>query len=472
MSVRGDQVLRKWAFFISTVAAVAVIGCGGGGGGTSNGSGGGNNGGGGNLTTVNLPAVPGLVSYQYLTGQGRAPAGLIANIDDITLTDVDNQIVDNALTVNLHLGLDVYSNAIGNIDVPVAVGANSRVFNQFELKINTLDDNGNIISGPGGQNAIDQIFDATFLAQTGRQTILPVLLDDQMITLDGGGNPFLDLNLFESANYDPVAGRMLGFYSDYVQFDLSSMATSDKPSLSGGSVGNRVYFSGDNIAISEAGNTGVIEVLTPTGIVGGTFTPKVTNPIPAPGTYTLLANDPRDVTNTAKIASLAGIYRSYTEVFSNLNTFECFVFPNTAEDLQPDCVMFTRDGNGNITSFYFGGIDYEQGTISVFPINQVVTGDSSNEIDGTISAFTDANGNNVGTVATSSVEASVRSGTFSLSGPPAGFPTTGRFLVFRTEGTDATISATRHMGVKIRRPNVRRPKSLHTLKRIPQVPHK
>lgn len=471
MSVRGDRVLRKWAFLISTVAAVAVIGCGGGGGGTSNGSGGGNNGGGGNLSSVNLPAVPGLVSFQYLTGQGRAPNSLVAKIDDITLTDVDNQIVDDPLTVNLQLGLNVYSNAIGNVDVPVAVGANSRVFNQFELKISTLSDGNVTYTGPGGQNAIDTNFDATFLAQTGRQTILPVLLDDQMITVDISGNPVLDTNLFQSSNYDPIANRMLGFYSDYVQFDLSGMATSSKPSLSGGSIANRVYFSGDNIAISEGGSNGVIEVLTPTGIIGGTFTPKITNPIPAPGTYTLLANDPRDVTNTAKIASLAGIYRSYTEVFANVGTFEAFVFPNTAEDLQPDCVMFTRDGNGNITSFYFGGIDYDQGTVSIFPINQVVTGDSSNEIDGTISAFKDANGNDVGTVATSSVEASVRTGTFTLSNPPAGFPATGRFLVFRTEGTDATITA-RRAGVKIARPNVRRPKSLHSLKRIPQARHK
>lgn len=434
-------VLNKWAFLLLASAAVAVAGCGGSGGGSAGGGAGG--GAVANNSFVNLPNTPGLVQMFYLSGQGRAPqpGDLTAVITDIPLRDNNNQIIDDFGTVNVQIGLSTYTTANGNVNVPFSPGDDSRVFPTFDFIVNELQEftsiglPPNIITGPNGQVVVNQAFAANFLAEPGRQTILPVFIDDAMIFLDSTNQPVFDAAQFQLVNFDPINNEMLGFFSDYVMFDITNLSTDQKPLLSDGTVANRVYFSGDNIAVSQSGPNGNFEVLTPTSVIGGTFNPpQIQGSTVKPGTYDLVTPDPRDVTGNAKIASLVGIWRDYTDVISNSSTFETIVFPNTAESNLPDLVMFQRNSLGAITNVYFGGMDYGAMTWEAFPIGQVVTGDPSNMISGSITSLLDTAGNPISVVDSTIAEESIRSGTFSLDGAaPAGFnvPANGRFIVFR-----------------------------------------
>ena len=90
-------------------------------------------------------------------------------------------------------------------------------------------------------------------------------------------------------------------------------------------------------------------------------------------------------------------------------------------------VVFARDGSGNITTMYFGEMDFGSNSFAIWPIDQVDDGDASNEDNGTISGLLDVNGS------PTINHRHVRSGTFAMTSGtiPSAFQSTGRFIVYR-----------------------------------------
>ena len=475
--------MRKLALAL-VAASFVVIGCGGGGGG-------GNNGGGGvpppdTGSFVKLPANPGQVAISYLTGAGRAPGDMTAIIRRAGLRD-DFGEVETILSPERSLLLNGYTHQIINLDVPTT---SSRFFTSFLLEVKEIRvDNGSpfpdVFPAGGSAPLVQEEFPASIRVLPGRVTSVAVRLDDTMFDLNAADpadifqrDVFIDANLVEN----PVQGidTLNGFLSDYIMFDISGIPSGERPLLSSGAAASKVYFSGDFAALSQGGSNGVFEVLTALGFVEGTFGPIVDLPSPGGnkppfGTYTLLQADPRDDDpsdddfpgpDAAKINALQGTYYNLADVVGGLGTFEMITFPRSQErevfDAQSgnmvlrelsvqDVILIRRSGN-TITKMYFGEIDFGQNagdptTIRAYPIGQIDTGDAFNEIEGTVSAFRDVNGNLVNLNDPSDDEEErggkiqrIGSGQFTLmSGTdpiyggtlPAEFPTTGRFLVFR-----------------------------------------
>jgi hypothetical protein len=113
--------------------------------------------------------------------------------------------------------------------------------------------------------------------------------------------------------------------------------------------------------------------------------------------------------------------------FLDVGTFECFMFPQSGSQNKQEIAMIARNGSGQITTMYFGEVNYSSNTFSVWPIDQVDDGEASNELTGTVSALLDRNG------APTSNPSHVRSGTFTFDtgGLPPGFSASGRFIVYR-----------------------------------------
>ena len=178
-----------------------------------------------------------------------------------------------------------------------------------------------------------------------------------------------------------------------------------------------------------------MEVLTPIAPpIEGLFLPPVILPGGnGPGTYTLRQIDPRDLSNIARITALTGTWKNYIESdparspFLNVGQFECFTFPQSLNQDRHDMVVFARDGSGNITTMYFGEMDFGSNSFAIWPIDQVDDGDASNEVNGTISGLLDVNGS------PTINHRHVRSGTFAMTSGtiPSAFQSTGRFIVYR-----------------------------------------
>ncbi|HRK20596.1 MAG TPA: hypothetical protein PLX06_02225 [Fimbriimonadaceae bacterium] len=449
--------MRKWGLLFAAAAAV-MVGCDGGSG--SSGVGGGGGGGGVTLSSIN-PAIFsnssgafGRVEVTYNTGQGRAPGSLTAVVDRLSLVDElfpigdSRNNVDTFLNPSRNLGLDAYTSQSVMVNVPMSnLGfsgpVNGRFFDSFTLSFaRFLEEQFNgslqtVTDNLGNVETLDEVFGANILALAGRTNSLQVFIDDAMITADSNGITF-DRDLFEAVNLvDDGSGNMilLGHIADYVVFDISSVAS--KPTMSNSVPATRFWVSGDNFALSGDVGAGseYMEVLTPLPPpIEGVFNPPV--PLPGgigPGTYTLLQNDPVDISGLAKIAALRGTWRNYSDAntsqsaFLNLGTFECFTFPQSLDQDKHDMVVVSRTAGGTITNLYFGQMDFDSNSFSIWPIAQVDDGDASNEVSGTISGLLDRNGG------TPSTNRHVRSGTFTITGGgvPAGFASSGRFIVYR-----------------------------------------
>jgi len=440
------------------VAAGAVlVGCDGSSG--NAGVGGGGGGGGVTLSSINPSIFSsssgafGRIEVTYNTGQGRAPGSLTAVVSRLNLVDDlfpigdSRNNVDTLLNPERHLGLDAYTSQNITVSVPMSnLGfsgpVNGRLFDSFTLDISRFleeqfDGSLQVVNGPGGPASLLETFDANLLALAGRTTGLQLFIDDAMITAPGIGIDF-DRDLFEAINLvDDGTGNfvLMGHLADYVVFDISSVPS--KPTMSNSIPATRVWFSGDAIALSGAVGAGseYMEVLTALPPpVEGVFNPPV--PLPGgigPGTYTLLQNDPIDLSGLAKITALRGTWRNYSDstaqsAFLNLSTYECFTFPQSLDQDKHDMVVIARSGSGTITNLYFGQMDFDSNSFAIWPIAQVDDGDASNEINGSISGLLDRNGS------TPSTNRHVRSGTFTITtvGPlPSGFAQTGRFIVYR-----------------------------------------
>lgn len=477
MRGRGEQVLRKLALALA-VASIGVVGCGGGGGGNNNvppPSGGG--------SFVKLPLNPGELSVNFLTGAGRAVGDYTAIIRRIVLRD-DFGEVETTIAPELSLQLNGYTQQIARLSVPTT---SSRFFQNFTLEIKELRvDNGSPFPDvyPSGTNAplVSTEFPSSIRILPGRSTSVQVRLDETMFDIFAvDPDPIFQEDIWRAVNLveNPVQGidTLNGFLSDYIMFDLSAMSSLDRPEMSDATAANRVYFSGDFLALSTGGSSGAFEVLTPLGFISGNYSPIVNLPGPNGnkppfGSYLLTQADPRDDdpsdndfpgSTVHQITALQGTYYQLSDVVGGLTSFEMITFPRSQERLVfdtqlnqdvlrelsvQDVVLIKRSGS-TITNMYFGEIDFgaNQGdptTIRAYPIGQMDDGDAHNEIEGVVSDFKSVNGSSVSLNVDDSLRASqiqkIGSGTFTLqSGTdpiyggalPGDFPSTGRFLVFR-----------------------------------------
>jgi hypothetical protein len=264
--------------------------------------------------------------------------------------------------------------------------------------------------------------------------MLPFYVDDAIFTYSGGAMNF-DSNLFQQINQPTgTTTPVNGFISDYVSFDLSGIADANKPTLSTGVVANRVYFSGDNYAISPAGTSGDFEALTldPADPVKGSFGPPGTLPsgggtLSHGGTYSLVKANPVDLTGTLRITALQGIWRDYTTVLSGLSNFFVITLPSSNDNQYQEILFVTRNGS-TVTNLYFGYVDYSAMTFRAYPVKDLVTAAIDGELTGTISSLTNSSG------VSTNLPSSVRFGNFQFNAGqtlPSGFSNSGKFTVFR-----------------------------------------
>jgi len=429
-----NSILKKWAFAFAA-ASILIIGCGGGGGGnngSSGGSGGNGNGGSGGGPVVNLGSAPGYVSFQYLSGAGRAPGDMTVVIKNLQLQSPNTgQIFETVISPELDVQLNGYTLNSQRLAIPGVV--NSVTFDQYLLELDSLKiEGGGTYSGSNGSPLVYEQFPAHITVFPGRQSNVAVRLDDTMFTLGAGGVTFHD-DYFLAVNTSASTGDVVNSYlADYLMFDISGL-TGTHPVLpqDGTTPADRVYFTGDNYAVSSAAAGGEFDVLTPIGFIEGSWQAPISSGRNSfPGTFTLVQPDPRDPDpNTAlRITALQGIWRDVNDVVSNLGTFAAISLPSSQDDNFQTILLIKRTGT-TITGMYFGQIDLQAGQLRAYPIDQVSPGSTLNEIDGTVSALKDKSG-----ALTADIK-SVRSGTFTLvdgtGTVPADFPTTGTFVVFR-----------------------------------------
>jgi hypothetical protein len=423
--------LKKWSILLA-VALVGVIGCGGRGGdrlvppGDQQ------------QSFVNLPDVPGQIHVNYLTGQGRAVGDTYLVLRRLEFADSFGRVTRELTETRLRL--NGYQSQIVPLNVPVPAGLSSRLFESFELEAVRFEQQRQF--GPFIWEDIVGLPD-TFPARVrvfrGRHTLLPVFIDDAMVRVEGvGGNmfPVFDREQFRLINMAEDPNAMLGFLSDYVMFDLTNLPANARPNLSSGPIASRVFFSGDGYAISdrgqEAGDQGYFEFLTldiATPVEGRFKGPATINGVRTPGTYNLVQPDPTDPTlNPAllsKITSLHGIWRPVEDLIGNMGAFEAITFPSSRDDNFHDLV-FVRRQNNVIVDMYFGFVDFETNEFRAYPIRNIAEGEVDGEVSGTVTNL------RTGAGAGTTLPHAVRTGTFTFTtGAPSGFPTSGRFLVFR-----------------------------------------
>lgn len=416
---------------------MGIVGCGGNGdGGSGGGPGGGGGGGGESGLTVNLPTGPGLVNFIYLTGQGRAVEPLTGVISQIQLTDAFGT-VETQLEDPMALPLNSFTSQLRALNVQAS---NSRFFNVFRLNVTRLESGTGTV--PGQNPVVDQGFPANIRVFPGRQTTVPVFLNDGMFRISSTTNEALfDREQFKEINYSD-ANRIEAFLGDYIRINIASPAfVGTKPKiLTTGADAGYVYISGDRVALSESGSSGRFEVLTDNfdnAREEGFFGPNVTLPGgdggSSLGSYALEGPDPNDLTAAAKITSLQGIYREFDEVLLGLSSNAAVSFPNVNDDEEKQQFVlaslerYTADGKSRVRakSLYVGLANFKTNRFTAYPISTfAVPGSVDGEVTGTLSGYRRRSVNGKSVVLTGNY--AVQTGT--LAG---GIPRSGSFTVFR-----------------------------------------
>ncbi|HWD41384.1 MAG TPA: hypothetical protein VG944_21245 [Fimbriimonas sp.] len=461
-----NRSLKKWAFGCAAALALAVVGCGGNG---SSNSGGGTAGSTGGTTfptaQVRIPNQQfGLVYVAFLTGQARATGDLYMNLEDATI--VDNQLnkqVSRAQLSPVKIHLAAYTLQYVTLDPPEA-GLNSEVFDQFLLdpfSFATEQADGSVGLNPGDpgvflpdQNTLPQSIPTRLRVFPGRDSLLPLFVDDSMFSVQNNTGVF-DYDQFKAVNMPATAnpnttGKVVGYLSDYVQFDLSHVPAANVPHLLvSGKAATHFYFSGDNYAMSDDGigqSSGNFEQLTldPNnpldGLMAQPNTPLSNQFAFAnfPGTYDLRQANPTDLSGLSKITSLFGRWRKSTDLINfNGSSFDIIILPNTDESYSqanPTDVVAVAHNGSTITNIY-AGFAYFNATSGkpkavLFPLPGFVNASVSGEVDYDLSDYKSGNGNPVAN------EPDIRFGSFTLDAgspnkPPTGFANSGTFVVFR-----------------------------------------
>jgi len=461
--------------------ALAVAGCGGG-----------NSGGDSKPTpdepdnggpTVNLENKPGAIELTLLSGQGRistkAEGDIFARLSRVSFVDTEGRDEMPPLGSALQVQLNSYQNQLARLNVAVralndpltGLPLNSRLFQSMALDIDQAkvtnggadvlvtsfkrrlpsgeiqkDDSGNDLISTGGITFGTNINVRAF---PGRYTNLPVFLNDTMLgdlnipAPPDSPNLTLDLQAFEDENQIDALGRLPGFVSDYISFDISNLSDSFKPLLSSGSVAQRVYFSGDAYAVSGTGPSGAFESLTQVYNPANPYVTGVLRPpsgLPNPpgvsgstifATYSLQQIDPTDPFSSAHITSIQGILRDVSKMIKSPTGEFAVTFPSSFDNDSQDIVFVKQDGTGGnwgkITNLYFGTINYSDRKIRLYPLKDLVTAIPSpgDEVVVDVSSMLSGSGG-----ATNDA-AAVRSGVYSNLTLPGFSGTTGTYVVYR-----------------------------------------
>jgi len=435
ISFEVNRLLKKWAF-LSVAAALVVIGCGGSGGGGTSGS-----------TTSTTSTIPGTnvrinlgnanssgttyghINFYYLTGQGRgsrAAGDLVANIRDVTIEDEFGSINAPGSGSGATFNLVSFQVASFRLDVPFN-GQNSRLFANYELRFDHFTYEGSLTRLDPPVNS--STFPARIRVFPGRDTTVPIFLDDAMFTVNGSSVSF-DESRFIDGNESGNPPAIQSFVGDYVEFDISALPVASRPQLLTGDFAGRFFISGDNYAIGQAGDSGTFEVMTEDSQrFSGTYGSEHTIGQYTPGTYTLYQADPSDINGLAKIISIAGGWRSNHRVISNPGAFEIITFPTHNDNAHQEMVAVQFDGSGNPTNLYFGFLNFDNGKFEIHPVKAITDPtDFTGVLTGTVSGYSTASG-----AITSSPNA-VRYGHYlfdSGQSLPSGFQSEGTFVVFR-----------------------------------------
>lgn len=453
-------------------AAIAAVGCGGSGNGTHAGGGGGGTGPKSNvgikvkLTGLNT-APPGAIEVAYLTGQGRAVGDLTAVVQRLIFQDSYGEVT-NPLAPLTNCVLSGYQNNVVHMDVPFstqAVGAPSRLFTSFNLDFLQFNEETDspvqgsyvVLPEPAG---FPKTYPASLRVFPGRTTSLPVFVDDSMFTVDATNPQQVDYNeaQFLQANGATSATPIQGFLSDMVSFNLNKLPANAIPALVPTPTGVaavpavRVFFSGDVYAVSAASGAGPnFEVLAtdPTQPIGGNLgAAGVLNgpggTLPHAGTYSLVQLNPTDITLTAKVVALQGIWREHSTVLTQPNgkplgagSF-AITLPSSSDNNMQEFVAFTQDGTTtaagvpNITNLYYGFVDMDAMTFNLYPVIDIMTGATAGGLTGTISKLYTAQG--AATTAPDLVRSGVyayNTGDGSAAAAAAAGLSNGTFYVFR-----------------------------------------
>jgi hypothetical protein len=390
-----------------------------------------------------------LLDIYFLPGQGRAPGSKTAFIDVVQFFTFGKYIAEDPLPSDLILKLDAFNvqnrtanSALSDIDFTQA----SRTFTDLDMTFTRFtreDDFGNQQQF-GGE--IHKLLDSFLItAFKGRTTAVQLKMHDAMVDeVIGGGGNIVDLNFntatFISENTNPETGKVTGFLSDYICFDIS--AVPNKPKLASPSVAGqdaqKVFMSGDGYALSVKdplgvnGSAGVFEALTKFGTFEGIFRPEE-SAVTRIKSYELKQADPSQVPAVRLITALKGVYRDLGQVVSNLKTFEFLTMPKTGDGPKQEIAIVQRNAVGTITMMWFGTADFSTKSFRVYPIRNVQPASVAGELTGSFTTFANQSGTAVPSAGTDWWQ-SVREGSYKFNGTPAGIPAanrTGRYLVFR-----------------------------------------
>lgn len=453
--------MKKWALWVAMASLGAgLVGCAGNGvpdNGGGGGGGGGTGGGDGRSTaSVNLPAgVPGLIDVTFLPGQGRDVGSPTAVIRRVYFYDIDGNRAEDELNPDTYLKLDGFNAINRRVNALFGYFDNSKRYVNYQLEVQKLGiDNGDgtftyyegnqgnpILSG--NTSLFNNALSMSVFA--GRTTALQIYLNDAILNHDGV-NLTWDRTLFQSLNTNPTTGKITGFLSDYLMFDISNVAA--KPSMQSpdalGQDAQRFYISGDAFALSQAPDADptvpkVFETLTPFGAIDGNI-----RYIGAPANFTqyeLKQADPRFIDPPRLITALKGKVRPFAEVISNAGQFEFITLPKNVDGTKQDLVMFLRSStaaNAPITQLWFGEVDLgatPNPTFRAWPIDQLDDANRTGEVNGYL-PVAKLLGPGKAPIDTKGFKwfQNLREGDFVFTTVPPGLPSlynSGRFIVFR-----------------------------------------
>ena len=423
----------------SACAAALLIGCGGDGtggstGGTTGGATGGSTGGGvtRSYPSINLP-TNGLLQVSVLSGLNRRGVGSqVAIMAPFEFVNGQTRIptADVAKPTALSIVLDEYLVNTSEIGVVFDGNTVSKEFNEFPFKVTKMqeitDSDGNTRDLAGTEPVVDfeaNPFDIDLRVFPGRHTSLTFSLDGEMLKHSDSTGVVFDEDKFTQTNYDPRSLAIRGFFSDFIAFDISGMPTAERPLLSTGARADRIFFSGDGIALSAGVDPGVFELLAPVSIKSGTVRKGVKiGDRTTENIYSLFDKNPSD----AKVAALTGVWKESTKVISDSGSITALAIPSNEDGTEQQFVVYSQSG-GVINAMWQGralygiGGDATKGQFRLFPIKTVTSASPSGEE--AVAALSNL----------VEVNERVRRGDWDMTSTPASWPfgTLGGFSVYR-----------------------------------------
>ena len=247
--------------------------------------------------------------------------------------------------------------------------------------------------------------------------------------------PTFEPNQFLVANENPSDGKIDGFLSDYLSFDISHVAS--KPTMPDfpGELAQRIFLSGDFYAegytTPASGKSSGFDVLTAFGTMPGTY--KGVDPVVGLATYQLTQPGPGTLNvNPGNITSLEGTWFDTTQRITATDSTLMISFPGNKDTSSQELAIIGRNGT-TITSMYFGTLNFNangNATFFAFPIADLEPGSVAGQISGTLSNLVNTNG--AGVSKSGAWWQNVGAGTYTVtSGTPSGVSSSARLVVYR-----------------------------------------